>query len=182
MQVGTRVNAKTVIARWGFGEFRTTRWAAGYASFNPQAIRQGVPFDQLTSQEVDHLEHMTRQFRAGMVGDVDANPIWECQEWNKDRLGRTVTIPRMAPNRWANIPFLSFIACPRFLNQNGTPEDGDPRTEADKVPFDTPFTQTEPVIVSTKWGVPMLIDGYGRGVLFMRTPNPDALIKVWYPV
>ena len=102
MQVGTRVNAKTVIARWGFGEFRTTRWAAGYASFNPQAIRQGVPFDQLTSQEVDHLEHMTRQFRAGMVGDVDANPIWECQEWNKDRLGRTSKMGQ----RDIRLPFL----------------------------------------------------------------------------
>ena len=59
--------------------------------------------------------------------------------------------------------------------------EGDPRTEADKVPFNTPFQQGEPVVVTPKYGPDILIDGYGRGVLFMRTPNPDALIKVWYP-
>jgi hypothetical protein len=92
-----------------------------------------------------------------------------------------LTIVRMAPDRQSNIPFLSFLACPRFLNPNGTPEEGDPRTEADKVPFNTPFQQGEPLVVTPKYGPDILIDGYGRGVLFMRAPNPDALIKVWYP-
>ncbi len=182
MNVGTRVDAKTVIARWGFAEFRAPRWQTHYARHSPQNIRQGVPFDNLSRQEIDHLEYMTRQFRQDLVGDVDANPTWECQEWNKDRFGRVLTIFRMAPNRNANIPFLSFVACPRFLNPNGTPEDGDPRTEADKVPFDAPFRQDEPVIITPNYGPNILIDGYGRGVLFIRSSKPDALIKVWYPV
>jgi hypothetical protein len=181
MRIGMRINAKTLIARWGFGEFRSHRWAAHYAAYNPQFIRQGISFDQLTQQEVDHLEHMTLQFRSALASDVHHHSIWECQEWNKDRLGRVLTIVRMAPDRQSNIPFLSFLACPRFLNPNGTPEEGDPRTEADKVPFNTPFQQGEPLVVTPKYGPDILIDGYGRGVLFMRAPNPDALIKVWYP-
>jgi hypothetical protein len=46
----------------------------------------------------------------------------------------------------------------------------------------TPFVQTEPVIVLPYCSINILIDGYLRGVLFTRGPDPDAKILVWFPV
>src|SRR5450759_2271676 len=160
MQIGIQLDSKTITARWAFLEFRSQRWQQHYAAFQPNNIRQGVAFADLTPQEVDHLEYMARQYRAGLVGALDPFALWESQAWTKDQLGRTLTIPRMAPNRNSHIPFLSFIACPRFLNSKGPPEAGDPRTDADTVPLDAPFNQDEPVIVAPVNGAPMLIDGY----------------------
>jgi hypothetical protein len=58
----------------------------------------------------------------------------------------------------------------------------DPRVQADAIPLETEFVQSEPVIVLPYGEFNLLIDGYLRSVLFMRSPNPDARILVWYPV
>lgn len=81
----------------------------------------------------------------------------------------------MAPNRNSNIPFLSFLACSRF------PEESDPRVQADRIPFNTPF-DPEPITVVGAQSLNILLDGYLRAVLFMRSPDPGETIKVWYPV
>ena len=108
--------------------------------------------------------------------ELNKADFYECQAWTKDQFGRIYTIVEMAPDRKSNIPFLSFIACPRFN------EPSDPRVQADRIPLETPFVQTEPVIVLPYGSINILIDGYLRGVLFMRSPDPDATILVWFPV
>ena len=63
--------------------------------------------------------------------ELNKADFYECQAWTKDQLGRIYTIVEMAPDRSSNIPFLSFIACPRFN------EASDPRVQADRIPFET---------------------------------------------
>ena len=110
------------------------------------------------------------------VPELNKADVFECQAWTKDQLGRTYTLVGWAPDRNSNIPFLSFIACPRFN------EPSDVRVLADRIPSETPFAQTEPVIVLPYGTINILLEGYLRGVLFMRSPNPDAKILVWFPV
>jgi hypothetical protein len=139
-------------------------------------VRQGVPFDDLTIAEKTHLVWMVTQYRSHMVPELDRFAEYQCRLWSKEQLGRTYTIPRMAPDRNSHIPFLSFIACPRFN------EPSDPRVHADNISFNTPFQQTEPIIVLPYGLGPILVDGYLRSVLFMRSPASDDRILVWYPV
>ena len=173
---GTRITRHELKARWAFSEFRAERWKNEYAALCPEKIRAGEPFSELSPDEVNHLAWMLEQYRSGLVSDLNIAETYECQSWTKEQLGRTFTIVRMAPSRDKNIPFISFIACARF------DEESDPRVQADRIPFDTPFVQTEPVIVRPYGHIPILIEGYLRSVLFMRSCNPDATILVWYPV
>ena len=173
---GTRIERWELKARWAFGEFRAARWMAGYASLSPKKIREGVAFSELDRDELSHLEWMVDRFRANYARELNVADMFECRAWTKEQLGRIYTTVIMAPNRKANIPFLSYIACPRFDEQS------DPRVQADKIPFDTPFVQMEPVIVLPYGAIQIMIDGYLRSVLFMRGREPDARILVWVPV
>ena len=173
---GQRISAKELKARWAHGEMWRDRWREYYSRSNPEKIRPGAPFDELTPVEKRHLEAMLSSVRETMAPELDRFEVYACQSWTKDQLGRTWTIADVSPDRRSNIPLLSYLACPRF------DEFADPRVQADRVPFDAPFEQTEPVIVLPYGQMPILIEGYLRAVLFMRFPNPDAKILVWFPI
>ena len=172
---GARITREELKVRWAFSEFRAERWRAGYAALSAGKIREGVAFPELTPDEVSHLSWMIEKCRANLVPELNKADTYECQAWTKEQLGRIYTIVPMSPSREENIPILSFIACARFTEQS------DPRVQADKIPFDTPFVQTEPVIVLPYGAIQLLIDGYLRSVLFMRSRDPDARIMVWVP-
>jgi hypothetical protein len=178
----TTITRDELKARWAFNEFRTERGKVNYAQLCPEKIRDGVRFSELAPQEVSHLVWMAEQYRAPLMPDLKADR-YECKLWTKEQLGRTYTIRRMAPSRNDNIPFLSFVACPRFteLANPQLLEQSDPRVQADKIPFDEPLRQEEPVIVLPCDTAQILIEGYLRGVLFMRSRDPDSRIMVWVP-
>lgn len=170
--MSTIVDADELKARWGFSEARSPRWREFYSE-----ISLASSFDALSLEMRKAVVTALTKQRPDQAPALDAHQRYQLQSWTKEQLGRAYTILRMAPSRNANIPFLSFIACPRF------DEDTDPRVQADAQPFETPFTQTEGIIVLPIAGLgPVLLEGYFRSVMFMRTPNPDARIAVWYPV
>jgi hypothetical protein len=171
---GTKITREELKARWAFAEFRAERGKVNYAHLCPGKIPDDVQFSELTPDEVSHLVWMVEQHRMPLMSALVAD-TYECKLWTKEQLCRTYTIIRMAPSRAENIRFLSFIACRRFN------EESDPRVQADKIPFDTPFVQVEPVIVLPQGAVQMLIEGYLRSVLFVRSRDPDARIMVWVP-
>ena len=122
---GTKITREELKARWAFAEFRAERGKVNYAPLSPGKIRDDVQFSELTSDEVSHLVWMVEQHRKPLMSALVAD-AYECKLWTKEQLCRTYTIIRMAPSRAENIPFLSFIACPRFN------EESDPRVQADK--------------------------------------------------
>jgi hypothetical protein len=173
---GARITREELKARWAFSEFRAERWVAEYARLSPEKIRPSIEFPELRSDELSHLAWMVENFRPTYSRELNVASVFECQKWSKEQLGRTYTTSIMAPSRNANIPFLSFLACPRFT------EGVDPRVQADKIPYDASVEQKEPIIVLPYGTINILIDGYLRGILFMRGPDPDARILVWVPV
>ena len=172
---GTRISRDELKARWAFNELRTKRWAAAFASLSPERVRRGVDFADLTLEERSHLVWMIESYRKNLVAALRHHGAFRCEAWTKEQVGRTFTVPRMAPNRKENIPFLSFLACPRFA------EPWEPRAQADQVPFDTPFVQTEPAIVLPNGPMQILVEGYLRAVLLMRSRDPEARLLVWVP-
>ena len=173
---GVRITREQLKARWAFAEIGAERWRAKYATFPLEKIRKNISVADLNSKEIAHLAWIAESSRQNLVPELNKVEVYECQAWTKDKFGRACTIMGMAPDRNSNIPFLSFIACPRFN------ESSDPRVQADRIPFETPFVQTEPIIVLPYGAINIVIEGYLRGVLFMRSPNPDAEILVWFPV
>jgi hypothetical protein len=163
-------------ARWAFGEMSSLRWAAKYRALGSDKIRGGLRFEELNDEERTYLSWMAMGARPFLVAALDRHQNYQRQFWTKGRLAQVYTIPRMAPDRQSNIPFLSFLACPRFA------EDEDPRAQADRIPFATPFEQKEPVIVLPYDEKCILVEGYLRSVLFMRGDDPDARLAVWFPV
>ncbi len=83
--------------------------------------------------------------------------------------------PIVSPDGNPNIPFLSYIAGKR------THGVWDPRVQADLVPFEASFVQSEPVIILNYGETPLMLDGYLRATLFMRSPNPEARLLAWRP-
>ena len=53
---------------------------------------------------------------------------------------------------------------------------------ADKVPLTAALRTPDPLIVGRYKGFQVLIDGYFRGLLFMRSASPDEPIAVLVPV
>ena len=162
--LGTRITREQLKARWAFSELSAERWRTTYAAYPLEKIRQDVAFADLTPEEITHPAWIAEKSREHFVPELNRADVYECQAWTKDQHGRTYTIAELAPDRNSNIPFLSFIACPRFS------ETSDPRVQADRIPFETPFVQTEPVIVLPYDTINILIDGSLRSVLFMRSP------------
>lgn len=168
--VGSRVPTEEVLARWAFSESRSVRWAKHYVGTTSAA-----QFEDLTPAEKTALVNALVGYRGDFVNHARQYAKYELQDWTKPQLERAYTVSRMAPNRNSNIPFLSFLACPRFQ------EESDPRVQADRISFDTPF-DPEPIIVVRPQSLNILLEGYLRAVLFMRSSNPGETIKVWYPV
>jgi hypothetical protein len=175
----TREDAKVVRgelkARWAFAEFRSERFRGKYAHLSPERIRNGVAFWGLDADERSHLVWMLDKYRAPLAPELDRADLYECQAWTKERFGRVHTIAVLGPNRNENVSFLSFIATPPFDDSL------DPRVEAGKIPVEAPFVQTEPVIVLPYGEIELLLDGYLRGLLFMRSREKDGRILVWVP-
>ena len=172
---GTRISRDELKARWAFDELRTRRWAGAFASPSPERVRTSVDFADLTRGERLPLVWMIEVCRKNLVAELRRHGSYRCESWTKEQVGRTFTVPRMAPNRKENIPFLWFLACPRFA------EPWEPRVEADQIPFDAPFVQTEPAIVLPHDATQILVEGYLRAALFRRSRGPDARLLVWVP-
>lgn len=116
--------------------------------------------------------------RGGLVAVLDSARSYQCAAWLRQELGRVWAIPAFDPNGKQHlIPYLSFLAGSRPPN-----EPNDPRRAADGVPTTQAFIQAEPGIVGLLNTVPVLLDGYCRSVLFMRSENLYAQFLVWVPV
>lgn len=93
----------------------------------------------------------------------------------------TIAIPALSPKKDRNIPYSEFIKNPPYM-MNGKPEWSDPRHSADSWPKDKPFTQEEPAVAIEHQGKKILLDGYGRSVIFRRHGKDTDRFLVWVPV
>src|SRR4029078_3780792 len=75
-------------------------------------------FEGLTPADKTALVNALAAYRQGLVAEVTKYPEYELQDWTKAQLTRAYTVPRMGPDRNSNIPLLSFLACPRFLEES----------------------------------------------------------------
>lgn len=181
--IGTVVEKDEVKARWGYCDLFSTRFAQGLSAHNLSAnlrakVSNGDPFSALDASERSELVAMAVAGpRSGLVALLDDTETYRCAGLTKGELAQVWAIPAFDPNGKQHlIPYLAFLAGARPAN-----EPHDPRRAADAVPTTDPFEQTEPGVIGLVSTVPVLLDGYCRSVLFMRSENVHELYLAWMP-
>lgn len=173
-----------VKARWGYSELFSQRFARDYASVNlsaglrDRASKKADFSDLLPSERAELVRMLSSGPRNGLAASLDAIETFQCSAWSKEELVRIWAISAFDPNGKQHIiPYLSFLAGPRLSN-----DPNDPRSAADLVATTIPFKQDTPGIVTSLSSVPVLVDGYCRSVLFMRSENTLERFLVWVPL
>ena len=102
------------------------------------------------------------------------------EEWSAEQLGRVYAMSELDPSGEGRYqPFVVYAAAPL---PTGPTAWLDPRVAVDKVPLTTTLRAPDPLIIGRYKGFQVLIDGYFRGLLFLRSALPDERIAVLVPV
>ena len=179
-KVGDQAAPAEVRARWAYSELRSdSRFASTYTADKRlfDESNAGTRFDDLSPTDKADLETVTSTERTGLFAAVAQAKEFECQSWTKAQICRCFVVPALDPQRMGqSVPLISLLASPRFNRTD------DPRDAADNVPLGTPFVQIEAVCIVPTANGPTIIDGTGRAILFLRTPNLGDELLVWFPV
>jgi hypothetical protein len=142
----------------------------------------GIPFSDLHEGDWNQLVRMLSVgHNENYVMSIDICDRYVCKAWTKDRLAQVWAVSDFNPLEKRCIPYMVFYESPPNTGPDGSPQDDDPRVAARAIPHDLPFDQKEPVIVVRMDGFDILLEGYLRSILFMRSNDPAAVLLVWAP-
>jgi len=185
MKAGEAVSLQRMKAWWAYTEIRSPRLREEYR-IDPRvpplcAKIETVAFECLSAFEVNALAEIFETFRGSYLNHywVDAQEF-VIEEWSAEQLGRVFAMSEVGPSGEGRYqPFAVYAAAPR---PTGPTAWLDPRLAADKVPLTAPIRTPDPLIVGRYQGFQVLIDGYFRGLLFMRSASPAERIAVLVPI
>ena len=171
-------------AWWAFSEISSPRFALTYQ----QDLRvpalyariRSVTFECLSPFEVDTLAQLYESIRGCSLNHYIAEiREFVIEEWSAEQLGQVYAMSELdASGQGRYQPFAAYAAspCP-------TPTEWfDPRVAAEKLSWSTTFRAHDPLIVGIYRGLRVLIDGYVRGLVFMKTASPGERVAVLAPV
>ncbi|MFK4625709.1 hypothetical protein ABIF50_009015 [Bradyrhizobium diazoefficiens] len=186
--IGTKISARDMKARWTWSELTSPRFAKKIAGHGADAVRlqdfaqNGGKFADVSDADKDILAAIAEKRQPGFLDAVKGVKEFVCEEWTKQDLLDTMVIPALSPKKDHNIPYSDFIKNPPYM-VGGKPEWSDPRHSAESWPQGKAFTQDEPAVAMNYPGTSkkMLLDGYGRSVIFMRYGKDNDRFLVWMP-
>jgi hypothetical protein len=140
-----------------------------------------VPFECLSAFEVDTLVEIFETFRGNCLKHYWADVReFVIEEWSADQLSRVYAMSEVDPSGEGRYqPFAVYAASPR---PTGSSARLDPRVAADEVPLTTALRARDPLVIGRYKGFQVLIDGYFRGLLFMRSASSGERVAVMVPV
>jgi len=179
--IGRIATVREVKARWAYSEVNSPRFQVLYAHHPHSAAilsnaNANVPFDDLSTMEVDVLVDLHRQVRAYFLPFLKDVGFFTCEVWSREQ----VESLHVSPGKRLLIPLRSFADSPPPVGLDGKPAWDDPRVAAGRVPRDRPFVQTEPVPVVQFEGRMVLLDGYCRSIVFLKSESKELL--VWFSI
>jgi hypothetical protein len=102
------------------------------------------------------------------------------EEWSTDQLGQVYAMSEADQSGEGRYqPFAVYAASAR---PTGSTAPLDPRVAADKVPLTTVLRAPDPLVIGLYKGFQVLIDGYFRSLLFLRSASPGERVSVLVPV
>jgi hypothetical protein len=185
MKCGDTISLKEMKTRWAFSEIQSPRLAAHYhldPRVPPLSARTGTAtFESLSEADVDALVDIFETFRGNYLRHYWADVrSFVVEEWSADQLGRIYVMSEVDPAGAGR--FQTFSAYAVAARPTGAAARLDPRLAADGVPSDTVLPASNPLVVGQYKDFRVLIDGYFRGLIFMRSAAPAERIAVLVPV
>ncbi len=186
MTAGERFSLEYVKALWALSELKSPRTIRHYRDSKVLAFREQLGTTTLrledsASPEFRMLLEMFEDAR-GKFLHMYLNGISEFvfEMWSVERLREIRAMLQMDPLGEGRL--ISVLAYSLSPPPEGT-DDGDPRVAAAlAAASDRPFQVNEPVIVGLYDGSQVLIDGYYRILMFMRSAGAQDRIPVLAPV
>jgi hypothetical protein len=184
--IGERITTRIVKARWAWSEMTSPRFGKKYPALGPDAVRlqdlakTGSAFASLPHSDVDTLVKLIETRQSGFMPALDNVSEFVCVPWTKQDLLESITIPAMSLNKDSHILYSDFINNPPHM-VNSAPEWSDPRHSVKDWPHNKPYAAMEPAIGINYNGQKMLVDGYGRSVIFMKYGKNTDHLLVWMP-
>jgi hypothetical protein len=180
MHVGDRITLRELQGRWAYNELTSSRFGpkckplAGAPALLAKA-EAGVPFAELTEDEINQLVSINEVRRPTLVGPLRNYSSFVCDEWSKVQLGNALTIEMFDPPQ-PSMQFSSYAAAPP------SSDPGDARIVASTITSIDKVSLAEPIpVLPVGGGRYQLLDGYLRGLVFMKLAGPDSRIMVWIP-
>jgi hypothetical protein len=185
MRAGEVVSVQRAKARWAYSEIRSPRLTAVYQR-NPRVLPlygkvTTSAFEDLSEFEVDALVEIFETARGRLL-----NHYWSevrefvLEEWSADQLGQVYAMSEADPWRQGRFhPFAVYAKSPR---PTGPKAGRDPRVAADHVPLTTTLPELDPLVVGLYKDLRVLIDGYFRGLIFMRSAASGGRVAILVPV
>ncbi|MGA8615976.1 MAG: hypothetical protein WB760_30685 [Xanthobacteraceae bacterium] len=184
MKAGEVVSLQKMKARWVCSEIRSPRLAEHY-QIDPRvpplrAKIETAAFECLAASEIDALVEIFETYRGSYLSHYWADVReFVIEEWSADQLDRVYAMSEVDSSGEGRYrPFAVFAAAPR---PTGPTAQIDPRVAADKTPLSTALLTPDPLVVGRYEDVHVLIDGYFRALVFMRSASPGERIAVLVP-
>jgi hypothetical protein len=184
--IGTVVSDRVLRARWAYGELRSDRFRKRYVGRGPSHLldnaAQGIPFEQLSPQDVTVLAQMVVRVRGRPFACHVDGSTYRCEAWTREQLLQVMALPVInPPERKTCIAYRRFLSAPPTSTAGGRPQATDPRFVIRTIPAEQRFEQQEPVIVVRRGRHLILLEGYLRSLHFLRSNDPNDRLLVWVP-
>jgi hypothetical protein len=180
---GQTATAREIKARWAFSEVLSDRFGGPYSTVLAQPLYNqvagGCNFSDIQESHWDNLiQGLNTARNAGFTENIDAHGPsgYVCVEWSIEDLMNAKVIP----NFGRGLCYREFLTMFPMSQPTGALDLSDPRFKAWGTPVKAaPFVQTEPLISIKVGSDHMLIEGYKRSILWVRSPAKPLLM--WVP-
>jgi hypothetical protein len=173
---------KEAKARWAYSEITSSRYGGAFrANLAPEIVAlaiQEVPFAKVPAEHHDALIHVLSNYARndGFIRNLDSSPAYKKVSLTRVQLLKLWALWTFSPPERNQ--------CRSYAVFHNNPGEGpdDPRSIAATIqnPDDRP--QTEAGIVMNCEGFPVLIEGYLRSQIFMKSTDPSRRFEVWWPI
>lgn len=185
MSSGKIIAAHELQARWAYAELDSERFGANFSGPELDRLRgekaRGKTFDQIDRADHAALVRLLYSSRdAGLIGAVSAASNYRAEEWTKVQFTRIFVVPHYGNGRF--VPYAEFYFGAPRTGPDGSLDEDDARVQALRIPAAPDPQDVERLILVRRQGLLVLVEGYLRSVVFMRSPDPNLLIPVWAPV
>jgi hypothetical protein len=181
---GQTATAREIKARWAFSEVLSDRFGGPYSTVLAQPLHSqvtgGCSFSDIQESDWDNLiQGLNAARNVGFTANIDTfGPSgYVCVEWSVEDLMNAKVIPNFGQDLF----YREFLTMFPMSQPTGALDLSDPRFKAWRIPVNAaPFVQTEPLISIKVDSDHMLIEGYARSILWIRSPAKSLLM--WVPV
>jgi hypothetical protein len=181
---GQKATAREIKARWAFSEVLSDRFGGPYRQVLAQPLFErivsGCKFADIEGSYWDNLiQGLNTARTTNFTGLIDASAPngYVCAEWSVEDLMNA----RVIPNFGVGLFYREFMTMFPMSQPTGALDLSDPRYKAWATPVKGPaFVQTEPLISVKAGSDYMLIEGYTRSILWVRSPAKSLLM--WVPI